>query len=201
MAESRDISGRTRVRAVRKKDGSGSERGPVKRREKAADAQPGRLIVLFTKSGFKVDRTGGEPQDPYEAGLKRRFLEDPWSALYAMGFEEKRSAGRDTASIAYLRRVSEEFVRTLTDIPELEILREEVRPEPSEETLEELFLAVPFGIGTEYITPAWIRGIFARLGEVFSREIGSYEGTVRLYLTEKSQQLRVPERVFFHLVA
>ena len=200
MAENRDVSGRPKVRAVRKKDGSGSESGLAKRREKAEDTQPGRLSVLFTRSGFKVDRTGGEPRDPYEAGLKRRLLEDPWAGLYAMGFEEKKSAGKDTASVAYLRRVSEEFVRTLTDIPELEILREEVRPEPSEETLEELLLAVPFGIGTEYITPAWIRGIFARLGEVFSREIGSYEGTVRLYLTEKSQQLRVPERVFFHLV-
>ena len=99
-----------------------------------------------------------------------------------------------------MRQAAEEFVRTLTDIPELEIAREEVKVLPSEETEETLLAAVPFGIGTEHITPAWIRGIFARLNEVFAREIVANEGTVQLYLTEKSQQLRVPERVFFHLV-
>lgn len=166
----------------------------------AAKAQPGRLTILFTKTGFRVDRTGADPQDQYEAALKKRFLEDPYGTLYAVGFEEKKSGGKETASVAFLRQAAEEFVRTLTDIPELEIAREEVRVLPSEETEEALLAAVPFGIGTEHITPAWIRGVFARLNEVFAREIAAYEGTVQLYLTEKSQQLRVPERVFFHLV-
>lgn len=169
-------------------------------RPKAAQAAPGRLTILFTKSGFKVDRTMGEPEDPYEAKLKKRFLEDPYGALYGIGFEEKGSSQKDTASLGFLRRVAEEFVRTLTDIPELEIAREEVEVRPSEETVESLLLAVPFGIGTEHITPSWIRRTFEWLGDVFAREIAEYEGTVQLYLTEKSQELRVPERVFFHLV-
>lgn len=165
-----------------------------------AQAQPGRLTILFTKTGFCVDRTGADPQDPYEAALKKRFLEDPYGTLYVIGFEEKKSGGKETASVAFLRQVAEEFVRTLTDIPELEIAREEVEVLPSDEKTEALLAAVPFGIGTEHITPAWIRGVFAKLNEVFAREIAAYEGTVQLYLTEKSQQLRVPERVFFHLV-
>jgi hypothetical protein len=105
MAVTRAISGRAGAGAVRKKDAPESESRPVKRREKKEGGQPGRLTVLFTKSGFKVDRTGGEPLDPYEAGLKRRLLEDPWGTLYAMGFEEKKAAGKETASAAYLRRV------------------------------------------------------------------------------------------------
>lgn len=189
------------VRKKRKQDVSG---GSEVRTGKGQDV-PGRLTVLFTKSGFKVDRTGAEPADPYEAKLKKRMLEDPYGALYSMGFEEKggvrkRSAGTESASLGFLRRVSEEFVRALTDIPGLEIAREEVEVEPSGEAIEGLLLAVPFGIGTEHITPAWIRGVFERLCDVFAREIALYDGTVRLYLTEKSQELRAPERVFFHLV-
>lgn len=33
-----------------------------------------------------------------------------------------------------------------------------------------------------------------------AREIAVYDGSVSLYLADKSQHLRVPERVFFHLV-
>ena len=163
-------------------------------------AQNGRLGILFTKSGFRVDRTGAEPEDAYEANLKKRMLEDPYGTLYAIGFEERGSARREAAPLAYLRRVAEEFIRTLTDIPELEIAREDVEVSPSEAAIEDLLLAVPFGIGTEYIDPQWIRRIFDRLREVYAREIREYAGTVQLYLTEKSQQLRVPERIFFHLV-
>ena len=39
-----------------------------------------------------------------------------------------------------------------------------------------------------------------RLNQIFAREIGTYDGTVAFYLAEQSQRLRVPERVFFHLV-
>ena len=162
--------------------------------------QPGRLGILFTKTGFRVDRTGGEPEDPYEAKLKKRMLEDPYGAVYALGFEERDAARKEAAPLSFLRKAVEEFVQTLTDIPELEIAREEVRVVPSEETIEDLLLAVPFGIGTEYIDSKWIRRFFDRLREVYAREICDYAGTVQLYLTEKSQQLRVPERVFFHLV-
>jgi hypothetical protein len=67
-----------------------------------------------------------------------------------MGFAQKRA--QDTASVAFLRQVAGAFVKALTDIPELEIAREEVEVRPSEEVCEELLLSVPFGIGTEYIT-------------------------------------------------
>ena len=35
---------------------------------------------------------------------------------------------------------------------------------------------------------------------MFAQEIAAYDGTVSLYLTEQSQRLRVPERIFFHMV-
>jgi len=118
--------------------------------------QAGRLGILFTKKGFRVDRTGAEPEEAYEAKLKKKMLEDPYGALYALGFEERGGTGKEAAPLAFLRRVAEEFVRTLTDIPELEIAREDVEIIPSEDTIEGLLLAVPFGIGTEYIDSKWI---------------------------------------------
>ena len=145
-----------------------------------------------------MDRAAGKPKDPYEKSLQERLCKEPFKTVFDMGFEPKRA--QDTASVAFLRQVAGAFVKALTDIPELEIAREEAVVRPSEELCEELLLSVPFGIGTEYITAAWVDGIFRKLKEVFASEIAAYEGTVQLYLTEKSQQLRVPERIFFHLV-
>ena len=46
----------------------------------------------------------------------------------------------------------------------------------------------------------WIAAVFRRLLKIFREEIRGYQGTVEMYLTEKSQHLHVPERIFFHLV-
>ena len=59
---------------------------------------------------------------------------------------------------------------------------------------------MPFAIGSEHINEKWIKTIFARLLDIYVSEIRNYSGTVGMYLTEKSQHLHVPERVFFHLV-
>ena len=184
--------------SVNKTDAGSSETAKSKVSKLSAASDSGRLQVIFKKSGFAVDRAAGKPKDPYEKSLQERLCKEPFKTVFDMGFEPKRA--QDTASVAFLRQVAGAFVKALTDIPELEIAREEAVVRPSEELCEELLLSVPFGIGTEYITAAWVDGIFRKLKEVFASEIAAYEGTVQLYLTEKSQQLRVPERIFFHLV-
>ena len=184
--------------SVNKTDAGSSETAKSKVSKLSAASDSGRLQVIFKKSGFAVDRAAGKPKDPYEKSLQERLCKEPFKTVFDMGFEPKRA--QDTASVAFLRQVAGAFVKALTNIPELEIAREEVEVRPSEEVCEELLLSVPFGIGTEYITAAWVDGIFRKLKEVFASEIAAYEGTVQLYLTEKSQQLRVPERIFFHLV-
>lgn len=68
------------------------------------------------------------------------------------------------------------------------------------DTVLALEAAVPFVIGAEYLDSKWIGGAFAVLHDIFKKEIAAYQGTVAMYLAEQSQQLRVPERIFFHLV-
>lgn len=88
----------------------------------------------------------------------------------------------------------------LTSLLELEVAREDVKTEPSEEICRQLLDAVPFVIGSEHLTKKWIGRMFGKLADIFREEIRSYDGTVAMYLAEKSQHLRVPERIFFHLV-
>lgn len=156
-----------------------------------------RLHFLFTENGFQLDEQNGE----YTEGLlswKERFEADQWEAVYALGFEEK-PPWLDAAG-GFLYQVANSFQRQLTRQPDLEVAREHVEVVLEEDVAERLLNSVPFTLGAEYVTAKWLQKAFGCLCAVFSKDISEYEGTVALYLAERSQHLRVPERIFFHLV-
>ena len=152
------------------------------------------IDFIFTKDGFFA-----EIKDPVKAGETGLLFEkDRYKALYRMGLEDKTVHANPSEE--FLHRVAEAFFEELTDIPELELAREKVKVKPSDDITEKLLGMTPFALGAEFIDRQWIKKIFKKLEKVFSEEIGEYEGTVSMYLTEKNQNLNVPERIFFHLV-
>ncbi|MCI8431366.1 MAG: DEAD/DEAH box helicase [Lachnospiraceae bacterium] len=155
------------------------------------------LQFLFTPEGFLVDPSVQDLK-PKHQKLKERFEQDKFGALYEAGLEEKPEDL--SASAFFLFLVADTFFRVLTGLPELEVAREDVKTEPSEEVCQQLLDAVPFVIGSEHLNKKWIRRVFGKLSDIFREEIRACDGTVAMYLAEKSQHLRVPERIFFHLV-
>ncbi|MBQ7487873.1 MAG: DEAD/DEAH box helicase [Clostridia bacterium] len=155
------------------------------------------LTVVFTPDGFILDipETDLEPRSRH---LHDAYEKDKWELLFQMGFEPVRKD--DVPGMAFLHTFAAAFIRCLSAQPALEITREQTDFEPDEMEAENILAAVPFGIGTEYITDSWLRNGFARLLEYFRTAIQAYSGTVEMFLTERSQDLRIPERVFFHLV-
>lgn len=152
------------------------------------------LKFIFTAKGFYLE-TSAE----VSAKVVRLWSEDEgYPALYHLGLEEKAKEMSPTGAFMY--QVSEAFFRQLTNLPELEIARENVQVAVTDETADNLFRATPFAIGAEHITKAWLQNVFEQLRLIFADEISKYSGTVEMYLTEKNQKLRVPERIFFHLV-
>lgn len=150
---------------------------------------------IITEDGFTLDF------DFRETDVDKADLLDnakKWETLYNASFleppRELKSAG------VYLYRVAKSFVQCLTREPDLEVLREEIKVVPDEVILEQLLSSVPFTLGSEFVTEGWICHAFEEFGKVFSGEIKKYDGSVALYLSGKSQRLRVPERLFFHLV-
>lgn len=155
------------------------------------------LHFILTKTGFRVDEaTASVPDEPH--GWKQNFIDAPYETLYELAFQE-RFAYLDAAGM-FLCQVAEQFASDLAVVPGIELSRQNTDVAPSEEGLERLMKSVPFVLGAEYVTAAWVRKQYRKLRDVFRRQIGAYSGTVSLYFTEKSQKLHVPERIFFHLV-
>lgn len=155
------------------------------------------LQFRFTPDGFCPD-TRREALSKEDGALLEQFETDRYRALYQLGLGGKREDWSPSGAFLYL--LSDTFFRKLTDLPDLELTRENAAPVLCREDLDALLRAVPFAIGAEYITDQWLTGVFQKLRTIYAQEIQAYDGTVAMYLTEQSQQLRVPERIFFHLV-
>ncbi|MCD8049504.1 MAG: DEAD/DEAH box helicase [Clostridia bacterium] len=149
------------------------------------------MNFVFTKTDFCLDVDASEEE-------RARIGEDKFAALYQMGFEEKNPNATATGAFLYL--LASFFFDEATNMPEIELVRERLCVKPSEAAAERLIDAAPFAIGAEFITKEWICGIFDRLTAVFASEIANYDGSVAMYFAEKTQRLRTPERVFFHLI-
>lgn len=156
-----------------------------------------KLSFLFTSDGFRPDVSSADTL-PQKDEIKKWTGALAYRSLYQLGISGK--AEDVSASAGFLYQVAAKFFSQLTDLPELELARESAKVSLSDEAAEELLSAVPFVIGAEHVTKGWLKGAFEKLNEIFAEEISAYDGTVEMYLTEKNQTLKVPERVFFHLV-
>ncbi len=155
------------------------------------------LSFIFTEDSFLPDQPA-EHETKKAEQCRERFAKDRYQELFRLGFEaEDRDEG---ASLSFLHSLSSRFLAALTDQPDLEVARDQIVVELSDEDYESLICEVPFAIGAEYIDRAWLALQFMRLNQVFSTAVRDYDGSVGMFLTEKSQNLRIPERVFFHLV-
>lgn len=158
--------------------------------------QKNTLQFIFTPTGVIAEYPAGQETES-DQFWKAEFDRDCYEALYRYGMESVE-AGSNTA--AYLKKIVNTFLKKLTQLPELEILREKAEAVLEKEDEEKLLLALPFAIGAEYVTGTWLANVFEKLNQVFKKEMTGYAGTVGIYLEEKNQKLHVPERVFFHLV-
>ena len=154
------------------------------------------LSFVFTKDGFLLDEVQLNEGERVPA-LIQSFRDDKYQALYELGFQELQGL---TLSASFLHMVSETFLNELIRHSELEIARENVELVWNEDIIEKLLRSVPYAIGSEYIDQDWLMHMFDRLQAEFAKEIIAYNGSVQMYLAEKSQHLQVAQRIFFHLV-
>ena len=157
-----------------------------------------KLEFIFTSDSFVIDSAKKDKLDDFDYKWENKFKANKFQALYDLGFEGVSKS--ESPSLAFLHLLSETFIELLMDLPELEIARTSVTVTVDDNAKNRLLNAVPFALGSEYIDTDWLTNAFDKLTEVFKREIENYSDSVAKYFAGKRKDLRVPERVFFHLV-
>ena len=161
------------------------------------------LSFIFTPQGFvcdaSMDSESGKPRLAHESHVwYERFSADREAALYDLGFVREDSWY--TPSMRYLHRIADAFLRNTLLRADVELLREQAPPLLDEATIAELLLALPFCPGAEYVDRMWLKNIWEGLSASFRDGISTWDGTVEQYVASRTQNLRVPGRIFFHLV-
>ena len=150
------------------------------------------INFLFTENGVAIDYCSNNN----EAALD--FYKDKIKFIYELAFQ--KIDYELTPSAAFLLKISKSFIKELLNTPGLELIRDNIELIVTEECIKELVDNKPYCIGSEYINEQWLKDIFKKLENIFRVEIKEFNGSVDLYFTKKDKKLKVPSRLFFHLV-
>lgn len=160
------------------------------------------LNAYYTSDSFIIELNGDElPVKQEDNELKewiKRFSEDKFKMLFHFGFLAKKEWL--SPQMEYLYHIADLLIQKLSKQPDLEISRENVEVNLTEDELEDMKSELPFAIGMEYVDSTWPQRLWNRLIQVFRSEISEYDGSVAAYLTEHNSNINVAGRVFFHMV-
>ena len=155
------------------------------------------LNIYFLKDTFVVEGINNSIDDVIEKWIKA-FEVDKYETLYKLGFVKKEIWF--SPSLIYLHDIAEILIKKLIREIDIEFKRENVIIELSENELIELKEEIPFLVGMEFVDDEWLKNLWNNLLNVFKREIKDFDGVVARYFIEKSSNINMPGKVFFHLV-
>ena len=161
------------------------------------------LITIIHPGGFEVDwrETEGTPaaaQQKIENEFYDRSSRSPSDALFYLGFTDRRVSL--SFSFSFLRDISGAFIKSLSEKPEIEFLRDKLIIEPGEQILEKLLDGAPFMTGSEFLSVDWLRDIWTDLNKSFASAIKEYDGSAAEFLSSLNPSVHLVGRVYFHLV-
>lgn len=155
------------------------------------------LNAYFSTETFVIDDIENQPVEMLRPWFEA-FEADKYSALFHLGFQKKESWF--SPSIEFLHQIAEVLIKKLSQQPEIELKRENVQVDLTEDELYHIKYALPFVIGMEYVDDTWIRAIWEALLAAFKFEIKNFDGTVAGYFTGHNANINIAGRVYFHLV-
>lgn len=160
------------------------------------------LNAFYTLDSFIIeldcDKRSRKQEDTELKEWMEHFSENKYKTLFRFGFLAKKEWF--SPQMEYLYHIADSLIQKLSKQPDLEISRENVVVDLTEDELEDMQNKLPFAIGMEYVDREWLQRLWSRLIRVFRSEISEYDGSVAAYLTERNSNINIAGRVFFHMV-
>ena len=155
------------------------------------------LNARFLPETFVIEDVQNQPDDTLKKWIET-FETNKYSALFHLGFLKKEKWF--SPPIEFLHHIAELLIKKLSQQPEIELSRDKVQVDLSEDEIYGIKEELPFAIGMEYVDVDWIKGLWGSLLDVFKSEIKNYDESVAKYFIEHNSDINVVGRVFFHLV-
>ncbi|OIO73336.1 MAG: ATP-dependent helicase [Elusimicrobia bacterium CG1_02_37_114] len=146
----------------------------------------------------EVEDPVNKAQELLQNELYKRYKEDFSSFLLFLGFCNQSTPL--SASLDIFRKLAGLYVKKLTQTPDLEVLRERVEPVLTTDEIDDFLSRLPFMVGAEYITPAFLETIWLKLNTAFRDKVKTYKGSVDELIKTLSPDVHLAGRVYFHLV-
>ncbi len=126
------------------------------------------------------------------------YIHQSGTWLFYLGFYRKEA--ELSPSVDYFIRFSRLFIHKLSQVLDLETLRDKVVVDIPDPELALFAEGVPMITGAEYVNPEMLKVLWAGLGEIFSDQIRVYDGSVESFFHKQDSSIHLAGRVFFHLV-
>lgn len=156
------------------------------------------LKVIFTELDFKIDNfIDFNELTNEEKKLYELIKEDKYLFAYNLAFETNNVV---STSIKYLKHLTNIFLNKVIVNPSLNLTKEKVDINFSEQEIVEMIDDTPYFIGNEFINKKWLQNHFSQLNKVFYNEINMFDGSISEYFQSKNRKIIFPSRIYFHLV-
>jgi non-specific serine/threonine protein kinase len=154
-------------------------------------------IVLSPQGRLHLDRPVGAELTPSLTQIAEQFARGDGHGVFRLGAAEPDTSLPGVLS--FWRDVGRAFVVRLCAAENLEELRDKINVEVPSEELAALVAEAPPMPGGEYLTPAVLADVCARVASAVQDELADWEGTVEAFLRSASPAWNLVGRVCFHL--
>ncbi|KJJ83857.1 non-specific serine/threonine protein kinase [Candidatus Omnitrophus magneticus] len=139
-----------------------------------------------------------KPQELLQNEIYKQYKEDFDFFLLFLGFSDESIELSESLDI--FRQLSARYIKKLTQIPGLELLRENVEVILTQDEALDFISCIPFMIGAEYIDLSFIESMWEKLDRTFKKKIKSYIGSIDEFIKHFKQDIHLAGRIYFHLV-
>jgi superfamily II DNA or RNA helicase len=154
-------------------------------------------IALSPQGHVHLDVPAGSDLPPSLAQIAKHFERGDGHGVFQLGATEPETLL--PGGLGFWRDVGRAFVVRLCATEDLEALRAKVEVELPPDALAALVATAPPLTGGEYLTPAVLAGLTARMALAVRDELAAWEGTVEAFLRQASPAWNLVGRVCFHL--
>ncbi len=158
------------------------------------------LDIIFTKKSFYIENINELITVESDENKKflNNFIKNKYEAIYDFSFSpmpKKMGLG-----LKFLHKVSETFIRELLKEPSVEFEKGKLNFRLNEDMIREFLLSVPYTIGSENVNITWLENFIKNLLIIYNKQTLEYKGSIKSYISNKSNDLHIADKIYFHLV-